>query len=285
MILVTGATGKTGGDVARGLRAHGKAVRTITRNAEKAQALTKAGVEVLVGDGTDPSILRAALNDVEQVVMIYPNGPAQLGLEKSLVDAARVAGVDRIVKLSSMEALPHMMNPVHQTHYQSEQHLKSSGIAWTMIRPNFYMQNFFGNAFTIKTEGKFYLPMGPGRAVMTDTRDVSAVVVHVLTTPGHSGQVYEITGPKLMSFDEVAAAFASVLGKPVAYVDQDPAAYKAHLGKFLTSAWHLDAVCEIFREIREGYVTQPTHTFQQLLGREPTSFEQFVRDHRVLFSA
>jgi uncharacterized protein YbjT (DUF2867 family) len=285
MILVTGATGKTGSDVARGLRALGKPVRTIARNAEKAQSLVKLGVEVVTGDGTDLAILRNALNDVEQVVMIYPNGPAQLGLEKGLVDAARVAGIDRIVKLSSMEALAHMTNPVHQTHYQSEQHIKASGIAWTMIRPNFYMQNFFGNAFTIKSEGKFYLPMGKGRAVMTDTRDVAAATVHVLTTPGHANQTYEITGPTLMSFADVAADFAKVLGKPVEYVDQDPAAYKAHLGKFLSSTWHLDAVCDIFKEIREGYITEPVDTFKRLLGREPTTFQQFVSDHRGLFSA
>jgi uncharacterized protein YbjT (DUF2867 family) len=283
MILVTGATGKTGGDVARALLARSERVRTIARNPEKARALAEAGVEIVAGDGADTATLQRALTGVARVALIFPNGPAQLALEKSLVDQARAAKVSSIVKLSSMEALPHMTNPVHQTHYQSEQHIKASGLSWTMVRPNFFMQNFFGNAATIKSEGRIYLPMGGGRAAMTDTRDVAAVLAHVLTTPGHAGKTYEITGPEVMSFTDVAASFARVLGKPIAYVDQDPAAYKTHLGKFLSSSWHLDAVCDIFKEIREGYVTGTTATFKQLLGREPTPFDQFVRDHRALF--
>jgi uncharacterized protein YbjT (DUF2867 family) len=283
MILVTGATGKTGADVARALLASGERVRTIARNADKAKALAALGVEIASGDGSDRGTLKQALTGVSRVAMIYPNGPAQAGLEQALVEESKAHGVSHIVKLSSMEALPHMTNPVHQTHYRSEQQIIASGIAWTMIRPNFFMQNFYGNAQTIKNEGKFYLPMGSGRAAMTDTRDVAAVIAHVLTHKGHAGKVYEITGPEVMSFADVAAAFARALGKPVTYVDQDPAEYKAYLGKFLTSTWHLDAVCDIFKEIREGYVTGTTNTFQELTGRAPTSFEQFVRDHRQVF--
>lgn len=284
MILVTGATGKTGSDVVKALCARGEAVRVLARNAAKAAPLAALGAEVVTGDGTDAAALAKAVAGVRRVALIYPNGPQQLALEKACVDAARAAKVAHIVKLSSMEALPEMHNPVHQTHYQSEQYIRASGVAWTMVRPNFFMQNFFGNAYTIKTEGKFYLPMGAGRAAITDTRDVATIMALVLQNDAHIGKTYEITGPQVMSFADVAAAFATGLGKPVAYVDQDPADYKAHLGKFLSSAWHLDAVCDIFKEIREGYVTAATPTFHELTGREPTSFVQFVRDYRELFA-
>ena len=284
MILVTGATGKTGGDLARRLAAGGAAVRTVARNAEKAQALRAAGIEVVAGDATDAALLATAMRGVQKLVVIFPNGPAQLGLEKGVVDAAVSAKVQHIVKLSSMEALPGATNAVHRAHNESEAHIRASGIAWTMVRPNFFLQNFFGNAHSIKTEGKFSLPMGNGVQVMTDVRDVGAFLKHVVTTAGHSGQSYDVTGPKVMTFAEVAAAFSEALGKKVEYIDQDPVSYKAHLGKFVTNPWHLDAVCDIFREIREGYTPHATDTFQRIMERPPTSTQQFVADYRALFS-
>jgi uncharacterized protein YbjT (DUF2867 family) len=284
MILISGATGKTGGSVARSLVARGLKVRALVRNADKAAPLAAAGVELVSGDGADTAALAKAMAGVERAAVIYPNGPAQAQLERAFVDAARAAGVRHMVKLSSMEALPTMHNPVHQTHYMSEQHIKSCGMAWTMIRPNFFMQNFLGSAASIRAAGKFHLPMGKGRAAMTDTRDVAEVMALVLSATGHEGKVYEITGPEVMSFADVAASFSRVLGRKVEYVDAEPIAYKEHLGKFLSSSWHLDAVCDIFKEIRAGYETKTTGTFKQLLGRAPTSFDQFVADHRALFS-
>ena len=181
MILVTGATGKTGSHLARQLVKSGHKVRALVRTADKAAALSAAGVEIAAGNGNSPTDVAAALKGVDRAVLIYPNGEQQLELEKLFVDQAAAAGVKHLVKLSSPEALEHMKNPVHQTHYKSEQHIKQSGLAWTMVRPNFFMQNFLANAHTIKTEGKFYLPMGDGRAAMTDTRDAAAVIAQVLT--------------------------------------------------------------------------------------------------------
>ncbi|MCB1625724.1 MAG: SDR family oxidoreductase [Pseudomonadales bacterium] len=284
MILITGATGKTGTHLAKQLAASGRKVRALVRTADKASALSAAGVSIAAGNGDSPTDVAAALKGVSSAVLIYPNAEHQLALEKLFVDQAVAAGVKHIVKLSSPEALEHMKNPVHQTHYRSEQYIKKSGLAWTMVRPNFFMQNFLGNAATIKSEGKFYLPMGDGRAAMTDTRDAAAVIAQVLTTPGHEGKSYDITGPAVLSFADVAGIFSKVLGKPVTYVNQDAAAYKEFLGKYLKSSWHNDAVCDIFREIREGYFMPTTNTFQELMGREPISFEQFVRDYQAAFS-
>lgn len=283
MYFVSGATGKTGGAVVRQLLAAGKPVRTVTRSSERAAPLTASGVEVVVGDGADPTLLARALEGVEKVVVIYPNGPQQGALERALVDAAVHARASQIVKLSSMEALPEMTNPVHRMHFESEQHIRASGIDWTMIRPNFFMQNLLGNAATIRSQGKFFLPLGTGAAAMTDTRDVAEVIAYVLQHPGHAGRVYEITGPEVLNFTQVAERFSEALGRPIEYVDQDPDAYKAYLGQFLKNSWHLDSVCAIFREIREGYVTPTTDTFERLIGRPPTGVAAFVRDHRAAF--
>jgi uncharacterized protein YbjT (DUF2867 family) len=155
-----------------------------------------------------------------------------------------------------------------------------------MVRPSFYLQNFLSNAATIKAEGKFYYPFGDkGAAVLTDSRDAGFFVAHVLSTPGHANKSYDITSHELLSFHQIAAVFTQELGRRIEYVPQDPAAYKAFLGRFVTSQWHLDAVCDIFAEISHGYVSRTTNTFAEVTGREPISLAQFIREHIQVFRA
>ncbi|MFM8517069.1 MAG: NmrA family NAD(P)-binding protein [Nevskiaceae bacterium] len=285
MILITGATGRTGSHVARGLSARGLAVRALVRNPTKAAALAAAGVELVTGDAGDAESVRAAMRGVSKVAVIFPNGEQQLALEKQVVDVAVAAGVAQILKISSMESLPTARNPTHRVHWDSEQHIRASGAAWTMVRPSFYMQNFFANAATIKAEGKFYYPFGErGAAALTDSRDAGFFAAHCLATTGHENKSYDITSPDKLSFHDVAAVFSRELGRQIDYVPQDPAAYKAYLGKFLASRWHLDAVCDIFAEIAAGYVVEPTNVFKQVTGRDPVTLAQFVRDFRAVFT-
>jgi uncharacterized protein YbjT (DUF2867 family) len=107
----------------------------------------------------------------------------------------------------------------------------------------------------------------------------------VLSTPGHANKSYDITSHELLSFHQIAAVFTQELGRRIEYVPQDPAAYKAFLGRFVTSQWHLDAVCDIFAEISHGYVSRTTNTFAEVTGREPISLAQFIREHIQVFRA
>ena len=174
MILITGATGRTGSHAARELAARGLPVRALVRNPAKAATLAAAGVELVTGDAGDADSLRAAMQGVRKVAVIFPNGEQQLALEKRVVDAAVAAGVEHVLKISSMESLPTARNPTHRVHWESEEHIRASGVAWTMVRPSFYMQNFLSNAATIKAEGKFYYPFGDkGAAALTDSRGSS----------------------------------------------------------------------------------------------------------------
>jgi uncharacterized protein YbjT (DUF2867 family) len=284
MILITGATGRTGAHAARQLAAKGVPVRALVRNAEKAGALKAAGVEIALGDAGDAVALRAALAGVTAIAIILPNGQRQLELEKGLTDAAVAAGVKRILKVSSMESHASATNPVHRTHWESEQHIRRAGIPWTMVRPSFYMQNFLGCAGTIRAESKFYFPFGKdGAAVMTDSRDVGSFIAHVLSTPGHENRSYDVTSADLLKFTQVAQLFTELLGRKVEYVDQDPSQYRQMLAKFVTNAWHLDAVMGIFREVANGYVAHTTTTFRDVMGREPNSLRAFLSEHIAVF--
>jgi len=284
MILITGATGRTGKEAALLLAKKGVKVRALVRNPDKAAALRDAGVELAVGDASDATAVRAALQGVEQIAVILPNGEKQLALENHLTDLAAAAGVKHILKVSSIESVAGAPNPVHKTHWDSEQHIRASGKAWTMVRPSFYLQNFLGNAATIKAENKFYYPFGDqGGAVFTDSRDVGFFIAHVFTTPGHENKSYDITSHDRMTFHEAAAVISKELGRKVEYVPQDPAAYKAFLSRFVTSQWHLNAVCDIFAEIAHGYLAATTNTFKEVTGREPVGLAQFIREHAAAF--
>jgi len=284
MLLLTGVTGKTGGASAQSLLKKGIKFRAIVRNAEKAAALKAAGVELVIGDVTDRAVLEKALTGVEKALMTMPNGEKQLDLEKQFVDVAKARGVKHVIKMSSIEATPTATAPIPKIHYASEQYLKQSGLAWTMIKPNFFMQNFLGSGGTIKEQGKFFLPMAQGKTVMIDTRDIGACVAVVMTTPGHEGQAYELTGPEELGFADAAERFTKVLGRKIEYVHVPMPAYRQTLARFLTNEWHLNAVCELFQEIADGQDLHITGTVQKITGNAPTSLEQFVRDHKAVFT-
>jgi len=284
MLLLTGVTGKTGGESARALLKKGIPLRAIVRNAEKAASLKAAGVELVIGDVTDKAVLDKAMTGVDKALMTIPNGEKQLDLEKQFIDVAKQKGVKHLVKMSSMEAVADAKSPIAKIHYASEQYLQQSGLAWTMIKPNFFMQNFLGSAGTINEQGKFFLPMGEGKTVMADTRDIGACVAAVMTGTGHEGRKYEITGPEVLSFADAADRFSRALGRRIEYVYVPMEAYRKTLARFLTNEWHLNAVCALFREIAEGDTPHTTDTVQKLTGKPPISLEQFVRDHKAVFT-
>ena len=284
MILLTGATGKTGSETAKALAARGVKARALVRNAEKGAALAALGHEVVTGDVTDAGAVQRALAGVDKLLLLLPNGQQQLALEKQVVDLARAAGVRHVVKMSSMEAVANATAPIPQVHWASEEYIRASGLAWTMIKPNFFMQNFLGSAKSIKENKSFSLPMGDGKTAMADARDIGAATAEALAGKGHDGKSYEITGPEVLSFHDAAARFSEVLGTKITYVPADPEVYLGILKRVLPNEWHANAVSKLFGEIASG-VCPPhmTDAFSKLTGRAPISLAQFVRDHIAAF--
>jgi len=285
MILITGATGKTGSATAKSLGEKGETFRALIRNEEKKEGLESLGGEVVIGSIENTEVVNQSMQGVKTVLVLLPNSESQLALEKQLVDSAKQAGVERIVKMSSIEATPDATSPIPKLHLESEEYIKQSGLAWTMIKPNFYMQNLLASAGTIKDQGKIFLPMGEGKTGMIDTTDVGKVLAKVLSEDGHESMNHEITGPEILSFYEVAEIFSQVLGKQVDYVDVPMDAYKETLGQFLTNQWHLDAVIDLFKGIAEGGIEDKTDTFNELMGETPKSLSQFLAENSFIFKS
>jgi len=285
MILITGATGKTGSATAKSLGEKGQTFRALIRNEEKKEGLESLGGEVVIGSIENTEVVNQSMQGVKTVLVLLPNSESQLALEKQLVDSAKQAGVERIVKMSSIEARPDATSPIPKLHLESEEYIKQSGLAWTMIKPNFYMQNLLASAGTIKDQGKIFLPMGEGKTGMIDTTDVGKVIAKVLSEDGHESMNHEITGPEILSFYEVAEIFSKALGKQVDYVDVPMDAYKETLGQFLTNQWHLDAVIDLFKGIAEGGIEDKTDTFNELMGETPKSLSQFLAENSFIFKS
>jgi len=285
MILITGATGKTGSATAKSLGEKGETFRALIRNEEKKEGLESLGGEVVIGSIENTEVVNQSMQGVKTVLVLLPNSESQLALEKQLVDSAKQAGVERIVKMSSIEATPDATSPIPKLHLESEEYIKQSGLAWTMIKPNFYMQNLLASAGTIKEKGKIFLPMGEGKTGMIDTTDVGKVLAKVLSEDGHESMNHEITGPEILSFYEVAEIFSQALGKQVDYVDVPMDAYKETLGQFLTNQWHLDAVIDLFNGIAEGGIEDKTDTFNELMGETPKSLSQFLAENSFIFKS
>jgi uncharacterized protein YbjT (DUF2867 family) len=279
MILLTGATGKTGGEVARQLAAAGVPFRALIRNPDKAEALKALGAELVVGDLADQAFLPRALSGIEKAFLVMPNDEQQLILENQFTDAAAAAGVQHLVYLSSLESVPESKNPITQNHVAAQNHIRESGMTWTIVRPTFFNQNFETYAPRIREAKQIVMPVGNGTISSTDLRDVGEIIREVLTKPGHENKSYDLTGPELLTFTEIAEKFSKILGTHVEFIDQPLEEFGELLRTIGLSEWRVDAVCKELEAIGAGVVDHTTDTIEELLGRPPISLEQYITDH------
>lgn len=285
MILITGATGKTGGEVSRQLAAAGMPFRVLVRNPDKAGPLRELGADIAIGDVADRSAVERAMEGVDKALLVLPNDEQQLVWEKQFTDVAVAAGVTHLLYLSSIESVPESTNPITRNHVAAEAHIRASGLTYTMLRPTFFMQMFTGMAARIKETGKIVMPAGSGTVATTDLRDVAEVIVGIFAKrEGHENRSYDLTGPDLLTFVEIAECFSKVLGRDIQYVDQPLDEFRSVLRAIKMPEWRVDAVCKELASIGAGATDHTTGTIAELLGRPPCSLEQFIRDHVSLFT-
>ena len=284
MILITGATGTTGREVVEELRRLGaKGVRALVRDPARADFIREAGFETVAGDFDRPETLDAALKGVERALLLTPPSMQTFEHQRAFVEAAARAGVRHVVKLSAFGADAGAPEGFGKWHGQAEDLLKASGLAWTMLRPNFFMQNLLGQAKQIASDRIIAQAVGDGRASFIDTRDIAAVAAHTLTEEGHAGQTYVLTGPEALSYTEVAAKLSEATGREIKYVPVSPAQFRetalaAGLPEWLVSG--LERLNELFVS---GEAAEVTDAVRRVGRKEPTTFDQFARDHAEAF--
>lgn len=279
-ILITGATGHVGKHLVRLLQAQGYPVRALVRDRERAVGLPD-GIEVVVGDLTQPETLPAAFAGVERVfLMVAGHG---LDLTRNTVAAASRAGVQRIVNLSSIGAGFSPMLIMGREFAERESMIQESGMAWTFLRPSNFMSNALWWLPSLKAEGVVRDPVGPGRCACIDTDDVAAVAAVALTQEGHTGQIYILTGNELLTTRRQVEILAGVLDRTIKYIEitPDEAAQAATArGEDKASVEAIRDLNELLRADRGAIITNEV---QQVTGEPPASFESWCRRNAVAF--
>ncbi len=283
-ILVTGATGRIGREVVRLLSERDAPVRVFVRTREAAASLERLGVDTAVGDFENPETLEPALDGVRHLFLLTPADPGMVDHQGQAVEAAKRAGVAYIVKISTLGADPASPVSLGRWHAHAEQHIEGSGIAYTHLRPHYFMQNTLSFAPSIAAENRFFAPMRDGRIGLVDCRDVAAVAAHLLTASEHENRVYEITGGAALSFADLAAHIGEAVGRSVTYVDVPPSeAEKAMLAAGVPG-WLAEALIGLYGIFSANHASTLTRVVEDLTGKAPRTFADFAREHADVFA-
>ena len=287
MILITGANGRPGSAVVREFARNNAPVRALVREPAKADGLRELpGVEVAYGDMLWPETLESALAGVDRVLMISGAGPLLLETQCTFIDAAKKAGVGHIVKFSGKDSTDGFDNEKFRSsrsHEQVQRYLFAAGTPWTVLQPSQFMHVYFEEVPDIVASGELRLPLGDTTLAPVDIDDIAKVAYAVLTTPGHEGKIYPMTGPEALTMTEAARNISDAIGKPVRYRDvssEDKQRAWLEAGYPLPRASAFAQLFEERRKLGRSTVDLSTH---RRFGVEPTSFAQFARRYAGIF--
>ncbi|MEV0391222.1 SDR family oxidoreductase [Nonomuraea sp. NPDC050643] len=286
-VLITGATGTVSTALLTALEGTEVGLRALVRDESRAAGPRERGAEVVVGDLDDARSLPPAFEGVQDLWLLVPNGPRAPEQHMNAVWAARQAGVERVVRLSVVGAAHDAPNRSGRLHALSDRETERSGLRWTILRPHWFMQNLLNEAGDLAATGTFSLNMAAARIGMIDARDIAACAARVLLDgpDRHHGRTYTLTGPRSLTFDEVAEQAGLALGRPVTYLPVSDDARRETLLGHGVPAWIADMLEEYARAYAAGWGDFTTGTVTDLLGRPPRDIAGFVHDHAAAFTA
>lgn len=270
--LVIGANGQIGSALVHLLAAQGQSVRRATSRA--AVQPGEVPVNLATGEG-----LAQALAGVEQLFLMAPPGFAnQHELLIPAIDAAKAAGVRKVLLLSAMGANADDSIPLRR----AELHLERSGLAWNVIRPNWFMQNF--HTFWlhgIQTQGQIFLPVGNAKGSFIDTRDIAAVAAKLLSSDDFVNAAYDLTGSEALDHAQVATLLSAAAGRSIGYTEiSEEAMRQGLLGAGLPKDY-AEFLLVILGAFKAGYAERVTDGVQRITGKPPIRFAQYAQDFKM----
>jgi uncharacterized protein YbjT (DUF2867 family) len=277
--LVIAASGTVGQNIVGELVAKGHSVRATTHRA--AAAGTQGRVETVVLDLATGAGIDAAFKGVDGAFLLAPPGYAdQQKLLSPLVAAAKRANVGKVVLMTAMGA-----NAADTPFRRVEEELASSGLAFNIIRPNWFMQNF--QTFWIhgiNADNTIALPAGTAKTSFIDARDIAAVAVRLITTHDQDGRDFDLTGPESLTHADVARTLSAETGRAIRYEDIDPAVLRKGLLAGGVPADYAEFLLVILGFLKQGYAERTTDTVEKLIGRKPIAFSRYARDARAAWN-
>ncbi|MDF1488657.1 SDR family oxidoreductase [Tessaracoccus caeni] len=280
-VFVTGATGTVGAAVVAHLAERGEKVIAAVRRDADAERLPK-GVEARRFEFTDDATkAHAALDGVDRLFLMRPPAIADVQTYLfPLIDAARTRGVRQIVFLSLQGVQANRGTP----HHAVEAYLRQQDAPYTLLRPNFFMQNLSTTYATqIRDTGEIFVPAGWSRTAFIDARDIGRVAASVFTEPGHLRKAYTLSGEASLSYGDVARIMSDVLGRPIVYARPSERDYLEALAAQGAPTDYIDVQRMIYRVVRLNVSALPNRAVRKLTGQPATTFAAFVRDHRAVW--
>lgn len=282
-VLVVGATGNVGSNLVPALVGKGADVRGLAHTEKGAAKVREAGAEASVGELTDPGSLGPAFDGADVAFIVTRGMENQVEMAGNAVEAAKRAGVGRIVRMSAFVPEPALETILGRQHHEIDQLVENSGVPYTILRPTFFMQNHLGSAGTVASEGVMYSAFGDGRAGIIDVRDIVDVAAEVCTSDGHEGVTYTLTGPVSISMHEVAAALTKALGKQVSYVSVPvEAAVEAMVGMGFPQ-FMAETNGELLVNFANNGADRVTGDVEKVTGHPARSIDDFARDFAGMF--
>lgn len=279
--LIVGATGNIGSRVAARLIARGERPSVFVRNAKKARLLFGDRVELHVGDLERPGAsLAKALAKVDGVFLVT-DGPDLELRDRAVALAAKSAGVQLVVKLSTLDVLTGV--GTGPWHARGEAAVRESGVAFTFVQSAGFMLNALSWAHAIRERGVLRGSTGEGKIAFIHPDDIADVATAALITREYDGQSLVITGPNAQSYGEMVATIGGVLGKRLRFETvSDQRAY-AGVVRWAGKGPYADALVDIWRAVREGRLATVSNGVPRVLGREARGFEQWVAENAEAF--
>jgi len=277
-ILVLGATGNTGSAIVKQLKERQADFSIMTTENGKAAHLELQENQIRCGDFNSIPSLVSAFEGVSKIYLLMPINANVVEWTKNVISAAKEAGVPHIVKQSGLKASLNATSEAIRDHASTDELIKTSGLDYTLIQPNAFFQNFYGNLPTINSEGNFYSSLGDTALSLVDINDVAAVAVAALTQQGHAGKTHLITGPEALTSYQQAELLTQASGKKITYVDIPEEMFVGALKGAGLGDWLSEKLGEMISWFTKGNYTQVTTTVEDVLGRKPRTFADFSQE-------
>jgi uncharacterized protein YbjT (DUF2867 family) len=276
LIAVTGATGAVGSRVLPRLAAAGVSPRLVVRDPSRLPP-GHGGHVRLASDLGARDEMTAALQGVDTLLLIpAAESEHRVDVHRAAIDAASDAGVRRVVYVSFLGAAPDATFVLARDHWATEEHLRASGMAWTLLRMSLYL-DFVPSM--VLADGRLAGPAGEGRVAPILRDDVAAASAAVLLSDGHDGRTYELTGGEAFSLGEAAALMAARSGRPIRFVDETEDEAWSSRRPSGAPEWEVRGWVSSYLAIRDGSLSTVSDDFARLTGREPVGFDAFLREH------
>lgn len=283
--LIVGATSDIGFNIVEELtKSNPGQVRVLLRSKNKADLFSSMGCEVVDGDLSDPTTISDAFMGIEKAFILTPPSDLAPALFSNAIWAAKQANVKHVVRISAFKAAHDALTINGRYHALSDTELMASGLAYTIVKPHFFMQNLFMAAETVKNGGHIYMPLSTGKLAMIDSQDIVDFCVKVLITEGHENKTYTITGPESISMDQVAASLSKVLHKPINYHDVPIQSALDMIKEKGADTYTINVLHDYFYQYARGWGDVVTADFSQIVGRSANSIDDFFLHNKVKFT-